>query len=82
MDGSAADGEDPFFSAVLLLTVVIQRLQRAGGPSPEKDREENGYQEVGQEVRQESGEEGRQEGGKIGEAFGSQERPKGQEGCS
>lgn len=89
MDGSAADGEHPFFSA-LLHTVVIRRLQRAGGPyqdgpSAEEDREEGGYQEVGQEIRQENGKEAPQEGGpeilrqedrqKISSQIGQEERP-------
>jgi hypothetical protein len=65
MDGSAADGEHPFFSA-LLLAIEIRRLQRAGrpsqdGPSAEKDRQEVG-QEIDQEIRPEQGQEGRQEG--------------------
>ena len=71
MDGSAADGEHPFFSALLLIvTVVLRRLQRAGdpyqdGPSAEKVRQEDGYEEVGQEVQvpQENSKEGWQEGG-------------------
>ncbi len=82
MDGSAADGEDPFFSALfLIVTVVIQRLQRAGGsyqdgPSAEKVRQEDGYEEVGQEVQvpQEDSKEGRQEGGP--EILGQENRQK------
>jgi hypothetical protein len=67
MDGSAADGKRSFFSALILLTVVIRRLQGASGPSQEgasaeEDRQEDGCQEVGQEIGQEHGEESRPEG--------------------
>ena len=82
MDGSAADGEHPFFSALFLIViVVIHRLQRAGGPdqdgpSAEKVRQEDGYEEVGQEVHapQENSKEGWQEGGP--EIIGQENRQK------
>jgi hypothetical protein len=66
MDGSAADGEHPLFSS-LLLVVVIRRLHRTGGtcparPSAKKDGQEGQRQEVSQEIEQAS-QEGRQEGG-------------------
>jgi len=66
MDGSAADGEHSFFSA-LFLPLVVRRLQRASGPyqagpSAEEGRQKDGYQEVSQEVQQEIDPESRQEG--------------------
>jgi len=65
MDGSAADGQHPLVSS-LLLVVIIRRLQRTGGTSPDrpsakKDRQKGRRQEVGQEVQQARSEEVRQE---------------------
>ena len=84
MDGSAADGQHPLVSS-LLLVVIIRRLQRTGGTSPDrpsakKDRQKGRRQEVGQEVQQARSEEVRQEVRKEGyqeggtEAFRPEER--------